>query len=263
MLNELVMKKVFFLCLFLLFCLNITFANDPKPVNYHILMTGASFASKENTWFEMGCRKLNAEPINRAVGGEAIANTANRMIDGILYSPQELENVDALIIMHAHNMDVFEESALKQNFKDYTTPFNRDNYAAAFDYVIKRYITECYELKNNPQSKYYGTPMGKPALIVLCTDWHDARQIYNNSIRKLAAKWGFPLVEFDKYIGFSDFTPHPATGEPHSRLYSIDSQTINNIKYGWHPIRGEESYIQQRMAAIFVDLMTKILPVKN
>ncbi len=257
------MKKIFFLCVCLLFSLNEVFAMDRDSVSYRILITGASFASYQNTWFEMGCRQLNAQPINRAVGGESIANSANRMIEGTLYTPEELENMDVFVIMQVHNKDVFDESELKQNYKDYPTPITRDNYAVAYDYVIKRYITECYELKNNPRSKYYRMPMGKPVVIVLCTDWHDAREIYNTSIRKLAVKWGFPLVEFDKNIGFSDFTPNPATREPASLLYSSDNQDINGEKYGWHPIRGEQSYIQQRMAAIFVDLMKKILPVKN
>ncbi|MDR1368863.1 MAG: DUF5040 domain-containing protein [Dysgonamonadaceae bacterium] len=256
------MKNMFFLCICLAFCLNINATNNQDSISYRIFMTGASFASRENTWFEMACRQLNAQPVNRAVGGEAIANSANRMIEGTLYSPEELENMDAFVIMQVHNRDVFDEATLKSNYKDYPTPFNRDNYAIAYDYVIKRYITECYELRNNPQSKYYGTLTGKPVVVVLCTDWHDVRETYNSSIRKLAAKWGFPLVEFDKYIGFSDFTPNPVTGQPVSLIYSTDTQIINDVKYGFHPIRGEQSYIQQRMAAIFVELMKKILPVK-
>jgi hypothetical protein len=256
------MKNMLLICVCLAFCLNISAVNDQDSVSYRILLTGASFASRENTWFEMACRQLDAQPVNKAIGGEAIANSANRMIEGTLYSPEELENTDAFVIMQVHNRDVFDETALQTSYKDYPTPFNRDNYAIAYDYVIKRYITECYELKNNPQSKYYGSPMGKPVVVVLCTDWHDARVIYNSSIRKLAAKWGFPLVEFDKNIGFSDLTPNPVTGQPTSLIYSTDTQIINDVKYGFHPIRGEQSYIQQRMAAIFVELMKKVLPVK-
>ncbi|MDH6358436.1 DUF5040 domain-containing protein [Parabacteroides sp. PF5-9] len=229
---------------------------------YNLLLTGASFASPENRWFEMGCHVLGANPINRAIGGEAIASTANRMADGTLYSKAELENLDALVIMQVHERDVFEPSQLKENYHDYPTPFERINYAAAFDYVIKRYISECYELKNDPQSKYYNTPTGKPAVIVLCTDWHDARVVYNTSVRQLAEKWGFPVVEFDKNIGFSKNQVHPVTHEHYSLLYSTDTQELNGIKYGWHPIRGEASYIQQRMAAIFAHKMKEILPLK-
>lgn len=151
---------------------------------------------------------------------------------------------------------------LKEKYTDYTTPFDRSNYAAAFDYVIKRYQSECYALKDDPKSKYYGTKSGKPAVIVLCTDWHDARTTYNAAIRRLAARWGLPLVEFDRNIGFSKDTPNPATGTQQSLLHAQDTQTIEGVAYGWHPQRGQDKYIQQRMAAIFTDTMRRILPAK-
>lgn len=255
------MKHTFltFICLAILLSGKVT---AQETTEYHILLTGASFASSQNGWFEIGCRHLNAHPINRAVGGEAIINTANKMIDGTLYSFDEFNDLDALVIMHVHNRDVFDESQLLSDYKEYATPFDRTNYARAFDYVIKRYIGECYELKNNPKSTYYGTQAGKPAVIVLCTDWHDARITYNTAIRKLAQKWGIPLVEFDKQIGFSKNGPHPTTRQQFSLLHSKDNQTIEGTKYGWHPDRGEDKYIQQRMAAIFVETMRKVLPIK-
>jgi hypothetical protein len=237
-------------------------AQPVKPARYNILLSGASFASPENRWFEMGCAVLNANPINRAIGGEAIANTANRMDLGVMYSREELETLDAFVIMQVHNRDVADESGLVENWKDYKTPFTRVNYAAAFDYVIKRYITDCYELRNDPDSKYYGSKSGKPAVIVLCTDWHDARTVYNTSVRKLTEKWGLPLVEFDKNIGFSKNSLHPVTRGQYTLLYSNDTQVIDSVTYGFHPFRGDDSFIQQRMAAIFADLMRKILPVR-
>lgn len=233
-----------------------------QEIRYNILLTGASFASSQNTWFEMGCSELNAKPLNRALGGESIADTANRMLNGTLYSSEELDELDAFVIMQVHNRDVFENSAIKENIGDYIIPFNRSNYAAAYDYVIKKYISDCYNQKNDAMSKYYNSKSGKPAVIVLCTDWHDGRTIYNKSIRQLAAKWGFPLVEFDRYIGFSRSMPNPVTGEQQSVLYAKDTQIIDGVKYGWHPHRGKDKYIQQRMAAIFVDLMKKILPIR-
>ena len=255
------MKKLFFI--FLIIIPSTIFGCVTDSINnYTILLTGASFASHQNTWFEMGCKNLGAMPVNRAVGGEAIANTANRMIEGSLYSPEELDKIDALVIMQVHDKDVFDESQLLEKYTDYPTPFDRSNYAAAYDYVIKRYISECYELRNNPESKYYGSKSGKPVIIVLCTHWHDSRQTYNSSVRKLAEKWGLALVEFDRYIGFSKNSPHPVTGEQQSLLYAYDTEVINGVKYGKHLNRGEHEYIQQRMAAIFVDLMKKVLPVK-
>ncbi len=209
------MKKTFLTVLLFYIFTGIAVAqNLSKTTEYKILLTGASFASPQNGWFEIGCRKLNAEAINRAIGGEAIANTANRMANGTLYSKEELENIDALVIMQVHNKDVYEELQLKDKYTDYEVPFDRSNYAAAYDYV------------------------------------------------KLAAKWGFPLIEFDKYIGFSKNVLHPVTGKPFSQLYSTDIQVTEGIAYGHHPIRGEQSYMQQRMAAIFVDSMNRILPIK-
>src|SRR5690606_6544596 len=147
--------------------------------------------------------------------------------NGTLYNAEQLDELDALVIMHVVNKDVFDEAELKDSYLDYRIPFDRSNYAIAFDYVIKRYFTECYNLKFNPNSKYYGSKGGKPAVIVLCTDWHDGRTVYNATVRKLAAKWGLPLVEFDKNIGFSKNRLHPVTGEQTSRLFSADQQTIN------------------------------------
>ena len=225
-----------------------------------LTLTGASFASPQNGWFEIGCRQLDARAINRAIGGESIADTANRMAEGTLWNAGELDEMDALVIMQVHNRDVSATGGLKEKYTDYTTPFDRSNYAAAFDYVIKRYQSECYALKDDPKSKYYGTKSGKPAVIVLCTDWHDARTTYNAAIRRLAARWGLPLVEFDRNIGFSKDTP--ATGTQQSLLHAQDTQTIEGVAYGWHPQRGQDKYIQQRMAAIFTDTMRRILPAK-
>ena len=76
---------------------------------------------------------------------------------------------------------------------------------------------------------------------------------------------GFDFVwanEYDKYIGFSKNVLHPVTGKPFSQLYSTDIQVTEGIAYGHHPIRGEQSYMQQRMAAIFVDSMNRILAIK-
>lgn len=236
---------------------------DPAPPATErggLLMTGASFASPQNTWFEMACSELGVRAINRAKGGEAIADTANRMAKGTLYTKAELEAIDALVIMQVHDRDVADVSQLKSAWTDYETPFDRKNYAAAFDYVIKRYFAECYALRDEPTSRYYKSKSGKPAVIILCTDWHDARVTYNTSIRILGERWGLPVVEFDKNIGFSKNTPHPVTGEQTSLLFVTDTQKIDGVSYGWHPLRGEASHIQQRMAAIFAARARGLLP---
>ena len=134
------------------------------------------------------------------------------------------------------------------------------NYAEGFDFVIKRYMSDCYNLRDDPDSKYYRSQSGKPALIVLCTHWHDARTAYNESVRKLAAKWGLPLVEFDANIGFSRHMPHPVTGGQISLIYADDTQVVNGVRVGWHPLRGKDQYIQRKMAAIFAARMSQLLP---
>ncbi|MDR3061046.1 MAG: DUF5040 domain-containing protein [Dysgonamonadaceae bacterium] len=258
------MKKQLILLLALWGVISVSEAqNKQTETRYNILLTGASFASPENGWFEIACRELHANPMNRAIGGEAIANTANRMADGSLYTREELENMDAMVIMQVHDRDVFENSGIKENFQDYMIPFDRNNYAAAFDYVIKRYLSDCYELRNDSTSKYYKTRSGKPAVIVLCTNWHDGRPLYNHSVRKLAEKWGLPLVKFDEYIGFSRNSLHPVTKKQVSLIYAQDEQVMDKGDiFGWHPVRGENSYIQQRMAAVFAEEMKNILPLK-
>jgi hypothetical protein len=260
------MTKHTALALFSCVCLclfpRLAMAAEEAPAPVEILLTGASFASPQNTWFEMGCRSLGVPAINRAIGGEAIADTANRMAKGTLYSKEELEAMDAFVIMQVHDKDVFDPSQLKASWTDYTIPFDRKNYAAAYDYVIKRYLADCHALREEPTSKYYRTKAGKPAVIVLTTHWHDARVVYNTSVRKLAEKWGLPVVEFDRYIGFSKNSPHPVTGEQHSLLFAGDTQVMGGEKHGWHPLRGEGSYVQQRMAAIFADLMRRVLPMR-
>lgn len=259
------MKMSFITSLVLFLILNTTqfaFAHqNVQKSTYTFFLSGASFATPNNGWFELGSEMLRAISINRAKGGTAAADMANKMSKGALYSHQELEDMNALVIMHVVNRDVYNEEELLDNYSDYSLPFNRSNYAAAFDYVIKRYLHDCYQLKFNEDSKYYNMEEGKPAVIVLCTDWHDAREVYNSSVRKLAEKWGFPLVEFDRYIGFSNKVKHPVTGEYTSRMHSFDKQTINGEVYGWHPRRGKDQYIQQRMAAIFSSTMRKIFPI--
>ncbi|WP_029903522.1 DUF5040 domain-containing protein [Prevotella sp. 10(H)] len=236
--------------------------SSEKDTKYTLFITGASFASANNGWFELACKHLNAKPINPSVGGMAIVDAANKMSNGELYTKQELENMDAFVIMHVHNREVLDTVGLKNDYTEYTTPFDRSNYATAYDYVIKRYLTECYNLKFDKESKYYGTENGKPAVVVLCTHWHDGRVTFNSSIRKLGEKWGFPVVEFDKYIGFSKNHLHPVTETQWSTFYAHNNESIHGEEFGWHPHEGKEQYIQQRMAAIFTDMMKKVLPLK-
>lgn len=216
------------------------------------LLTGASFAIPENGWFEIGCEDLGVEAINKSVSGEAIYHTARRMDKGTFYTTEELDRVDVFVIGHVHNQNVANEQWLKESWEDYTTIATATDYSVAYDYVIKRYIADCKALKDKPESKYYGSDDGKPVKIMFCTHWHDSRTTYNPAIRKLAAKWGFPLIKFDENIGFSRLDVQAGEAQP-SLAYAHDTETIGGVKYGWHPLRGSNSYIQRRMAQIFVE----------
>lgn len=255
------MKKILIAFLSLLLGVPFLFGQTADP-KFKILLAGASFASPNNKWFEVGCESLDAKPVNRAIGGQSIAVTANNMANGTFYSQEELETIDAFVIMHVHDRNVADQSKLKVSYEDYSVPFDYADYAPAYDYVIKRYMTDCYNLRYNKDSKYYNSPGGKPVIIVFCTHWHDAREVFNPAIRQLASRWGFPVVEFDKYIGFSKNTLHPVTGKQYSIIYASDTEEINGETFGWHPQEGADKYIQQRMGAIFADVMRNILIIK-
>lgn len=223
------------------------------------MLSGASFAIPENTWFEMGCETFGARSINKAVSGDAIMDTAVDMMNGQYYTQDELDKTDIFVIMHVHNFAVANELTLKENYRDYTEEEIKTDYAAAYDYVIKRYKDDCLQLKNNPASKFFGTEAGKPAVIVLCTHWHDSRTIFNADIRKLAAKWHLQLIKFDENIGFTKDVL--VDGKQPSLQYASDIQTIDGVAYGQHPFRGKNQYIQQKMMQIFVAGMEELLGV--
>ena len=56
-----------------------------------VYMIGASIAYHENGWFEMGCEQLGLLPINRAISGESVGDSAVRMHDGTEYTVEELD----------------------------------------------------------------------------------------------------------------------------------------------------------------------------
>lgn len=218
----------------------------------NILLTGASFAYSGNEWFGYVCKNLNVTGYNKAVSGETMQHTAQKIHDGTLYSQTEFEDFDVLLIFHSHNQAVNNTANIKTDYNDYTFPIT--DRSAQWDYVLKKYAADCYAARLNPDSRWYGTKYGKPYMVVVCTHWHDARTIFNDSIRELQKKWGFILCEFDTRIGFSKNQVHPVTGEQVSILHcdnpSGDTEVINGVTYGWHPTRDKGAWIQHQMASI-------------
>ena len=246
------MKKTIFAGIVSLLALT----GQAQTYNHHFMLAGASFAVPENGWFELVCEAFNAEPLNKAVSGDAIKHTASDMYRDRFYTTEELDRVDAFIIMHVHNQDVASTNGIKENYEDYSYD-EVQQYNTAYDYVIKRYKADCYNLKFNPESKYYQTENGKPATIILCTHWHDSRVTYNQSIRTLAERWQLPLVEWDENIGFTRKEVDPDGRQP-SIKYAADTEKIYDITFGWHPLRGKEQYIQQKMAAICMEKLSEL-----
>lgn len=227
-------------------------STNSETKNKNVLLTGASFAFSENEWFSYVCNQLNITGYNKAVSGETMQNTAQKMHDGTLYSQAEFEDFDVLLIFHSHNQTVTDSTYLKENYEDYVFPIT--DRSAQWDYVLKKYAAECYAARLDANSKWYGTKYGKPYQVVVCTHWHDARTTFNNSIRDLQKKWGFILCEFDTRIGFSKNQVHPVTGEQVSILHcdnpSNNTEVIDGVTYGWHPTRDKGAWIQHQMASI-------------
>lgn len=229
-----------------------------------VYMIGASIAFPENTWFEMGCEQLGLTPINRAISGTRPTDSAVKISRGGEFSLAELDAFDLFVIMHCHELEVCDESKLLDDYHDYVVTENMD-YSQAFDYIIRRYIDECRALEHNPESKWFGIEGGKPVKIMFCTYWHDARVVYNASVRRLTDRWKeyATLCAFDTNIGFTKDAPDPETGEQISLRFAKngygDTEVLYGVTYGWHPTRGRDAEIQQRMARIFADAVRECL----
>ena len=230
-----------------------------------VCIIGASIACPENTWFEMSCEQLGVQSINKAQGwGTRPSHDVVSMAEGTLFASGEQDSFEVLAIMHCHNVDVLDETKLLPDYRSYELSTTMD-YTQAYDYIIRSYIDACRALEFDDMSKWYGVAGGKPVRIVLCTYWHDARERFNESIRRLRNKWGdyATLCAFDEHIGFTKDVPNPVTGEQESLQYAQngfgDTEEIDGVVYGWHPTRGRGSEIQQRMARIFADVVAPLV----
>ena len=234
-----------FVILFALLCCCCNTEEQQSQITTDSLcIVGASFAYPENCWFELACEKMGLKPINKAISCSNIKDTAKSMRENSLFTLDELDSFATFAIMHTHNYNVYDGVGVH-------TP-----YVEAYDYVIKQYSALCQALEFNPDSKWFGIAGGKPVDILICTHWHDARTNFNESVRKLDEKWeSVRLCKFDEQIGFTKDKPDPQTGVQISVYYAHPDQNateiMGGVEYGWHPKRGRDSEIQQRMADIF------------
>lgn len=238
------MKRMFIILFALLCCCCNTEEQQSQITTDSLCIVGASFAYPENCWFELACEKMGLKPINKAISGSNIKDTAQSMRENSLFTLEEFDSFATFAIMHTHNYNVYDGVGVH-------TP-----YVEAYDYVIKQYSTLCQALEFNPDSKWFGIAGGKPVDILICTHWHDARTNFNESVRKLDEQWeSVRLCKFDEQIGFTKDKPDPQTGVQISVYYAHPDQNateiMGGVEYGWHPKRGRDSEIQLRMADIF------------
>lgn len=145
-----------------------------------------------------------------------------------------------------------------------------ERYAAGYDYLLKKYALDCYNLRLNPDSKYYGTKSGKPVVIVCTTQWHDGYVRFNEGVKKMAKRHGAIVCNVADNVGFSYLQTDPTNddsirwGALHCNNAAIgsgnDTETIpiHGVMYtgmGWHPTRQWDSYIQMKRAQILAETM--------
>lgn len=226
-----------------------------------LMITGASLAYSGNAWFGKANEKLGTIGINKARSGVGTPkNDAPLIWSGTFMTDAEFEASDVFSFQYASQSNLDSLDGLKPTAQDYVAGFNISNPVEAFasyseaqclDFILKFWQQKCYEQRNNPNSKWYGTAHGKPFRLMFVTHWHDSRTNYNNAIRVVAERWGAGVCEFDKKIGFSKNSPL-ADGTQVSTLYSEDTAEDSGVVYGWHPKRGDAGeYIQNRLASIY------------
>ena len=145
-----------------------------------------------------------------------------------------------------------------------------ERYAAGYDYLLKKYALDCYNLRLNPDSKYYGTKSGKPVIIVCTTQWHDGYVRFNDSVKIMAKRHGAIVCDVANNVGFSYLQTDPTNDDSirWGALYcnnaaigsSNDTETIpiHGVMYtgmGWHPTRQWDCYIQMKRAQILAETM--------
>lgn len=145
-----------------------------------------------------------------------------------------------------------------------------ERYAAGYDYLLKKYALDCYNLRLNPDSKYYGTKSGKPVVIVCTTQWHDGYVRFNDSVKIMAKRHGAIVCNVADNVGFSYLQTDPTNDDSirwgalhcNNAAYGSGNDTetipIHGVMYtgmGWHPTRQWDCYIQMKRAQILAETM--------
>ena len=99
------MKKIFTILFAFLLC-SCTTEQQSQIKSDSLCIVGASFAYPENCWFELACEQLGLKPINKAISGSNIKDTAQSMRDNTLFTLEELDSFATFVIMHTHNYNI-------------------------------------------------------------------------------------------------------------------------------------------------------------
>ena len=207
---------------------------------------GASLMYPKNGWVEKACEQQNIQCLNKAVSSKTVTHFAQQLWGNTYATEEELKKIDILLIQFANAGNIYGDSAaMLPTADDYTrnyTTFSEElfheySYAQRMDYIMKKWQQICEQYD-------------KPMYVIFVTHWHDGRVVYNEAIRKLTQRWNADLCELDKNIGFTKDEPLPDGRQP-SILYAVDTEFIDSVEFGWHPLRGDEGEeIQTRMARI-------------
>ena len=266
-----------------------------------ILLIGASFAdANENNWFELASERFADKSFfNKAVGSTNVMYDAWRLKNGTLYTAEEWEQFDVLMIDHVHDKDVFELKDIVVNGKTFTgsqlsamsasdyesngiidyfaalvydanVGMDRElyygyreaqYYAAAYDYIFKKYRALCYAEKDDSSSQWYNSPFGKPCQVVLLTHWNDGRPTINKSLAKLGAKWNSLVVNLSLALGFAPsrlLLDSTRQFYNESTYYARDNEYVDNQYYGKHlqfTTSAPYPYIQRKIASIVAKIV--------
>lgn len=145
-----------------------------------------------------------------------------------------------------------------------------ERYSAGYDYLLKKYAKDCYNLKDNPKSKWYGTKSGKPCVIVICSYWHDGYTVFNESAKILAQKHGALYCDIANQVGFSYRQTDPTNDDSirQSFLYCNNSEfgsgndsediPIDGVVYtnmGWHATRDVNAPLTLKRGKILSEIL--------
>ena len=245
--------------------------------NEKIMICGASFSqygssgSPVNGFFELMCNRLELTPVNRFKS--SIILMADAMLDadetkphGSLFMVDGVDvfaEVNALVIMHVHNQDVLlsESDYIERTVDYYKENGISNNYANAFDYVIKQYKQWCAEYSTTrtyPGTSYQEVLGTKECQIILCSHWLPSRKLYNNTSRELARRFNLSYCDFDVSIGIAENdTVYCVQNTDDNLTPTLDNwnkslnyagfvavsagkpigktEVIDGVTWGWHP----------------------------